>query len=68
MRAFGACGSYAFHATGDLDSQHTVSSSSVHQLRLVWMSLSRGPAAAGQFTVQNDGSGILTGSHCLVRV
>ena len=30
------------------------------------MSLSRDTAAAGQFTVQNDGSGILTGSHCLV--
>ena len=42
--------------------------SSVHQLRMVWMSLSRDPAAAGQFTVQNDGSGILTGSHCLVCV
>ena len=39
---------------------HSVSSSSVYQLRSAPTSLSRFPAAVGQFTVPNDGSGILS--------
>ena len=39
---------------------HTVSSSSEYQLRSACTLMSLFPAAVGQFTVQNDGSGILT--------
>ena len=39
---------------------HTVSSSSDNQFRSICTSLSRNPAAVGQFTVPNDGSGILS--------
>ena len=39
---------------------HTVSSSSVYQLRSARTSLSRFPAAVGQWTVSNDDSGILS--------
>ena len=39
---------------------HTVSSSSVHQSRSAWTLWSLFQAAVGQFTVPNDGSGILT--------
>ena len=39
---------------------HCVSSSSVYQLRSAPTSLYRFPAAVGQFTVPNDGSGILS--------
>ena len=37
-----------------------MSSSSAYQLRSAWTLLSLFPAAVGQFTVPNDGSGILT--------
>ena len=39
---------------------HTVSSCSVYQSRSAWTLLSLFQAAVGQFTVPNDGSGILT--------
>ena len=71
-RTFGACGSYAFHATGNLDSPHRVFEFCIPvevsmDFVVSFSSSSGSEAVSSLFAVPGDGSGILSViSHCPV--